>query len=661
MTNPTTDSENADLGLDGDIDRRDFVGMMLAGAASIAATSLPGCASESPDNPPVSDASGWTLSPNEFNGFGGEGDYARCNGNTWEVANSAHRVRDKVFDTRTGSNVIDTGETYDLVVVGGGPSGLGSAYHFRKRAGDGASCLVLENHSMFGGLAKRNEMTVEGVRLMAPQGSNVFSSTTVENDTLISPSVLDDIGLTPAAIEYGAMTGSERDLEFDRTSFVYYYPPANSDSLGFFADSGDAYTLLRNPWANGFEGAPFGDELKKEYMRWRFETEVPDDIEDRDRWLDSMTYQEYLQNVHGFSDAFCRVINKFIGGGKAFNGEICSAYAMSFNRYAGLEKRAFLGINETYDLLDSGTVRADGFPGGNAMVARYFAKYLIPAMIDGGTSPSDIVNNPVRLETLDRAGQSTRMRLESTVIAVRHAGPVEKAKSVEVVYERGGQLYRVQARSVVMASGAWINKHVLRDAPPRLGTALGDLRHSPMLIANVALNNWRFMEKAGVTCCLWDRGDFGFQCSLRQPMHDGDYRPPLDPNKPIFLTFYAPFVYPGNRADVQTILGRNELLTTPFQAFERGIRLQLTRMFADYGFDAARDISGIILNRWGHAYVAPGPGFFFGRNGNPAARDVIREGYGRIGFAHSELYGFQSIQTAVLQAESAVERVMRAL
>ena len=57
-------------------------------------------------------------------------------------------------------------------------------------------------------------------------------------------------------------------------------------------------------------------------------------------------------------------------------------------------------------------------------------------------------------------------------------------------------------------------------------------------------------------------------------------------------------------------------------------------MFAPGGFDPRRDIAGIILNRRGHAYVNPQPGFFFGVNGKPAPRDVLRNRpHGRIAFA----------------------------
>lgn len=648
-------SERDDFGINRPIDRRDFMGGALAGASAIGLQTVFGTGCTEPVQQALQDASGWMLSPGEFDGFGGEGDYAGHNGNTWNVVNAAHRTRDG-FDDESAP-IEDTGETVDLVVVGGGPAGLSSAYHFQRKHA-GGTCLVLENHGIFGGLAKRNEMTVAGTRLIAPQGSNVFVAPVNDQDGLIPPAVLKDIGIDLDSLEYGPLTGTDKALEFDRTNFVYYYPPANTGSLGFFFASDDGYQLVSNPWANGFDSAPISGELKSELMRWRFDTTIPDTPESVDGWLDSMTYQQYLQNVHGFSSEFCELVNNFIGGGKAFNGEMCSAYALSFNRYPGLFKRPFQSLDEYYRVADAGSVRVTGFPGGNGTTARFFANRLVPGLIADSASPADIIEKPIDFSALDRSNQPTRIRLGATVVAVRHVGPVDQASAVDVVYEKGGRLYRVRAKGVAIAAGSWIAKYLTKDAPAQVADSLGNLLHAPMLVANVALNNWRFMEKAGVTSCLWDSGEFGFQCNLRRPMHHGDYRPPLDPNKPIFLTFYAPFIYPGDSAPVQVTKGRAELFGTSFQEFEARLRRQLAKLFGPYGFDPARDIEGIILNRWGHAYVVPEPGFYFGRDGAEADRDVLSRGYGRVRFAHSELTGFQSYESAYTQSERAVNDLL---
>ena len=137
----------------------------------------------------------------------------------------------------------------------------------------------------------------------------------------------------------------------------------------------------------------------------------------------------------------------------------------------------------------------------------------------------------------------------------------------------------------------------------------------------------------------------------------GNHRPPLDPKRPALLTFYVPFYYPGQPIQKQGSMGRAELLSTPFSSYERKIRQQLAVLFGEAGFDPQRDIAGIVLNRWGHAYVNPQPGFYFQPNGAPAARDVIRRPFGRIAFGHSELVGHQYWLGAINEGKRAMEQV----
>ena len=137
----------------------------------------------------------------------------------------------------------------------------------------------------------------------------------------------------------------------------------------------------------------------------------------------------------------------------------------------------------------------------------------------------------------------------------------------------------------------------------------------------------------------------------------GNHRPPLDPTQPAVLTFYVPFYYPGQPIQKQGSMGRAELLSTPFSSYERQIRQQLVTLFGEAGFDPKLDIAGIILNRWGHAYVNPQPGVYFQPSGDPAARDVIRRPFGRIAFGHSELVGHQYWLGAINEGKRAMEQV----
>jgi spermidine dehydrogenase len=124
------------------------------------------------------------------------------------------------------------------------------------------------------------------------------------------------------------------------------------------------------------------------------------------------------------------------------------------------------------------------------------------------------------------------------------------------------------------------------------------------------------------------------------------------------LTFYVPFDRPGLPLLEQGQKGRAELLGTSYRDYERQIRRQLVTLFGEAGFDPARDIGGIVLNRWGHAYVNPGPGFYFGRDARPAPREVVRRQFGRITFAHSELNGHQNYFAALTEGKRAAEQLL---
>jgi spermidine dehydrogenase len=109
----------------------------------------------------------------------------------------------------------------------------------------------------------------------------------------------------------------------------------------------------------------------------------------------------------------------------------------------------------------------------------------------------------------------------------------------------------------------------------------------------------------------------------------------------------------------QGVRGRAQLLGTSFREYELRIREQLTRMFSGAGFDPRRDIAAIILNRWGHAYLSPQPGFFFGKDGKPAPRDVLRGApFGRIAFANTALAGAMDHRCSILEAQRAVQQLL---
>jgi spermidine dehydrogenase len=641
---------------DRNITRRDFVGGTMLGAGAVLLDmAAPGVlrASETAKRPAHS-----LLGP-DWTGPGGIGDYAKSNGNTHEVVNAAHSVYRGAWKTPP-PGVTDAGE-FDLVVVGGGFSGLMAAHTF-QRDGQG-SCLLLDNHPMFGGEAKQNELTVDGHHLHAPQGSNGFT-------WLPYHSAWQEFGLPKNFDELQwqrKATGTDKPLRIPDDSYSSMGANMEEADTGFFyrdPSSPNGHRWVKDPWANGFRDAPIPELAKRELMtmqHFEYRDPLPDDWK---RWMDSMTYKEFLQKYVGVTrpEVYDYLDPMMASTFPGLGSDVTSAYmGMVFAGASAVGKAS--GDPEWGDWPQNDSIYVS-FPGGNAGIARHIVKTMLPDAIEGKHNLNDVIYGRVNLNALDRKGQKVRMRLGSTVVRVEHAGSPSSSSEVYVTYVRDGRPYRVKAKGVVMASGQWINKHVVQDEPESLTNAMNEFHHAPMLTLNVAVRHWRFMEKLGISCARWfDREGFGWYTGLRAPMVINGKHMPLDPAKPTILTFYIPFTsavsQSGLPLEQQSLVARNALFSMSYADIEGKIREQLTAMFGDYGFDSNRDIAGIISNRWGHAYVVPQPGFYFGRDGNPAPRDVVREGYGRVRFGHSELSGFQLWTTGCEEGERATKQVLK--
>ena len=635
------DKEKKNLGMARDITRRDFLN---ASAVGVGAGLLTAAA---PGRVMGKDKPAWARPEvgAEWYGPGGIGDYRQSHGHTPDVMSKAHAIRDGQFDGRN-LDYVDTGEVFSAIVVGGGMAGLGAAHHFMENADDGESCLLLDNHSVFGGVAKQNEFMVGGERLIAPQGANGFSIPDFDNEAQDFAGGdaywYRKVGV-PEEFTYPHWSEDLEPLKFcgDHYGFQHWRQPYIS--TGRFYRTAAGQQLVKNPMLNDFADAPLSERERGDLNRWL--TVGPDQVPDNvDQWLDSMTYQEYLEGVLGLDPSVTRYINPLIASGVGLGADCVSAYSCMNIALPGFNGISSYSIGPRHS-----------FPGGNAGFARHFLKRLIPEAINGEDTFDDIIAEAFNNEAFDRQGNKVRMRLSATVVRVEHIA----RDMVSVIYARGDRLYRVRARGVVMAGGGWINRRVVRDMPKGHLDAYATFVHAPMLVANVAVNNFRFMYNAGITACMYE-GDFGYECSIRKPMQTASYRPPLHPDKPTVLTFYVPFPTLGMETGAQARKGLWALYGTSYADYELKIRRQLSELFADYGFDPAKDIEGIILNRWGHAYIVPEPGFFHGRDGEPAARDVVSQPAGRITFGHSELRGNQHWGPAAMEGKRAMSQLMAA-
>ncbi len=618
-----------ELGLDKSITRRDFVygsSLMLAGTLVGGNESLQASVNN------LSDYS-FDVSANWY-GPGGIGDYAKSHGNTPELIKTAHQIRSGKFSNQE-KMAIDTNEEFDLVVVGGGFSGLSAAYHF-NRLNPSGRVLVLDNHPIFGGEAKRNDFIVNGMHISGPQGSNDFGLPSLDGGPDDYFTALN----MPREFNYTEPTGSAVDMRIPIDNYDYLTWQERSYDVGHFFD-GAATPWVKDVWESGLQSTPWSKEVQAAFQRVR----SIEGSKQTDQWLDTVTLKSYYEKNLGLPPEVIAFYDPIMASIIGLGCDGISAYWGKYFDMPGFKRP---------DLYDAGYLQS--FPGGNAGIARHFVKKLNPEAIEG-KSFEEILFGKINFAKLDHADKTVRMRLNSTVVGVEHISEVLNKEHVQITYANGEVLSKLKAKAVVMASGGWVNRHVLKDMPDSYHSAYAKFGHSPVLVANVALTNWRFLERLGVAAALWN-GGFGFTCNIRRPMIVDGQSQPLDPDKPIVMTFYAPIFKPGLSRKNQGIIGRAELLGTSFADYERQIREQMTAMFSAGGFDPVRDIAGIILNRWGHAYVNPDLGFMFGNNNELSAPDVIRQPYGRIAIGHSELRGHQYWNGAAGEGRRAVEALI---
>ncbi len=378
------------------ITRRDFVNGALIGAGA----SLLGM-------PAPLRAQGLTQS---WTGFGGVGDYANSNGNTAAVVNAAHGLRDGRYEPFIPS-AADVDALYDLVVVGGGFAGLAAAYEFKKARPDG-SVLLLDNHPVPGGEAKQNVIEIDGVQLVGPQGSN---ATLVPGPQFgLAHDYWTELGI-PKTFDFVQPSAAARGIRFARDNYESMFWDENLASVGWFFGK----TFVRDPFADALARVPLDESTKHDWLAWHTTNApvpAPPGV-DVDRWLDSMTYGQYITNVMKLNPSVFTLVDPLMAvGDYGVSCTAVSAYAAKLLGMPGPAGTQGIGYDER--LIFS-------FPGGNVTIARYILKALLRPAIRGGITLGDVANAPFDFDAFDRPASTIRIRLASTAVAVRHAGKPE--------------------------------------------------------------------------------------------------------------------------------------------------------------------------------------------------------------------------------------------
>src|SRR5262249_50462202 len=302
------------------------------------------------------------------------------------------------------------------------------------------------------------------------------------------------------------------------------------------------------------------------------------------------------------------------------------------------------------------------FPDGNATIARLLVRWLIPDAVPG-TSMEDVGAARLDYAALDRSGQATRIRLNSTVVHVQHDGDASKAREVVTSYVRGGKTYQVRSRASVMACWNMFIPYLVPDLPAAQKEALAFGVKGPLVYTSVAVKNWTAFQKLGVQSVtaptMYHTG-----VSLAEAVSLGDLHHPQSADEPIVLHMTRYPMSPGKPRKEQHRIGRADLLSATFDTFERKIRDQLARNLGDGGFDPARDIVAIAVNRWPHGYAYtynplydPLEWVYTSTGDRPCVK--ARQPFGLVTIANSDAAASPHTDAAMLEAHRAVQEVLQ--
>lgn len=636
----TISNRDRELGMDRKISRRDFMNgvAMTVGGVAVSGMGLGGLA-----RPARADGAAY---PPSLTGLRGH------NVSAMEVV---HALRDGSFWEKAGDITPDA-ESYDLVVVGGGISGLAAAYLYRQQHGKDAKVLVLEAQDDFGGHARRNEFTTgDGRKLIGYGGSQ-----SLQTPSYFSPAVkklLADIGVDTEKFkvyydqEWGEKRGLGEAILFRKEVF-----------------GADKIVKVTETAAEWVPETPLNDQAKKDLIEL---LDSPRDYlpgksrEEKMKILAETTYADFLTKICGYDVQLVAYFQNSTEGyfGMGIDGTTALDAWGNWNPgFGGMD----LGEQAYKTMSPSGRLALTDpdpyifhFPDGNAGVARALIRALIPAALPG-TDMETIATGTLDYAALDQAENAVRVRINAPVMRVKHDGPVESAKVVEVTYHHDGKLHAVKAGHVVMACWHRVIPFLTDELSEEQVTALNDQVKVPLIYTNVQLRNWEALAKLGVEHIECPSG-FWHGASIDFPVSMGDYKFPEDPSEPIILHLSkVPLTgEAGMSTREQCAAGRQSLVTMTFEDMEREIRDMLDRALRDYGFDAARDIEGITCNRWSHgyAYEYMRPWDQFWPDGElPIVK--ARQPWGRVAIANSDSGAYAYAHSAIDQAARAVRDLL---
>jgi spermidine dehydrogenase len=582
---------------------------------------------------------------------------------------AAHSLRDGTFWESAGKPE-DTGEIYDLIVVGGGISGLSAAHFYRKANGARARILILDNHDDFGGHAKRNEFRMNNAFRLGFGGT--FSIESPAPYSAVAKGVINELGIdVPSYSKYVnkhlyPSAGLRSKIFFDKETFgvdklvISYHPRGGGES----EDSANASQALLKQF---LADAPLADLAKRDLLRLYQEPKdyYPGLTSDQKKAkLARISYASFLKDVAGVHEDIVKLYQTLPHGLFGVGIDAVSAqdaWGLDLPGLNGMKLDPAPGKGMNRDCIPNEEAEKFffHFPDGNASIARLLVRQLIPEAIPG-KSWTDVVVAKANYAKLDASGSPVRIRLNSTAVRVKHLGDAPNAKEVEVAYARGGKVYTVKAKNSILACWHVVIPYICEELPERQKEALASAQKVPLLYTNVALRNWKSFQKVGANS-VYAPGMYHSYVNLDLPVSMGGYEFPRKPEEPIVVHMMKAASHPGRPAREQHAMGRMELYTTTFETMERNIRDQLARTLGGGGFDPDRDIAAITVNRWPHGYAYEYNSLFdsFWLEGGETPCEVARKPYGRISIANADAGAYAYTDEAINQAYRAVGEITK--